>query len=77
MVFVVVHLGAGYHTPKSEPALKKLAKEACLAAVEAMRRSETAASAAEGAMVVMEDSPLYACTTAVCCLNLPETVLRR
>ena len=89
MVFVVLHLGCGYHTQKSEPALKRLAKEACLAALAALVKPPagrptsggsgegaavntdipaavapaTAATAAEAAMVVLEDSPLTNCGT--------------
>ena len=48
MVFVVVHMGCGYHAPKSEPGLKRLAKEACLAALAALAKPPAALTEVNG-----------------------------
>lgn len=56
--FVAVHVGAGYHAPSNEKALKSAIKRACLAAASILRQgSGRCVDAAEAAIQVLEDDP--------------------
>ncbi|KAM1125497.1 hypothetical protein FF1_040781 [Malus domestica] len=56
--FVAVHVGAGYHAPSNEKALKSAVKRACLAAGSILRKgSGRCIDAVTAAIQVLEDDP--------------------
>ncbi|KAK4476569.1 hypothetical protein RD792_015726, partial [Penstemon davidsonii] len=68
--FVAVHVGAGFHAPSNEKALRSAMKRACLAATSILRKgSGSSIDAAEAAIQVLEDDP---CTNAGRGSNLTE-----
>lgn len=57
--FVAVHVGAGYHAPSNEKALRSAMKRACLAAVSILRKgSGRCIDAVTAAIQVLEDDPI-------------------
>ncbi|KAL7158668.1 hypothetical protein ABFS83_02G159700 [Erythranthe nasuta] len=68
--FVAVHVGAGYHAPSNEKALRSAMKRACLAAASILRKGSGGSVDAVGAAIkVLEDDP---CTNAGRGSNLTE-----
>ncbi|GLT79605.1 hypothetical protein SLA2020_510880 [Shorea laevis] len=68
--FVAVHVGAGYHAPSNEKALRAAMKRACLAAASILRQGPgRCVDAVEAAIQVLEDDP---CTNAGRGSNLTE-----
>lgn len=56
--FVAVHVGAGYHSPSNEKALRSAMKRACLAAASVLRKgSGRCVDAVSVAIQVLEDDP--------------------
>lgn len=56
--FVAVHVGAGYHAPSNEKALRSAIKRACLAAASLLRKgSGRCIDAVTAAIQVLEDDP--------------------
>ncbi|XP_021685169.2 putative threonine aspartase isoform X2 [Hevea brasiliensis] len=56
--FIAVHVGAGYHAPSSEKALRSAMKRACLAAASILRKgSGGCLDAVAAAIQVLEDDP--------------------
>ncbi|XP_012083436.1 putative threonine aspartase isoform X2 [Jatropha curcas] len=56
--FIAVHVGAGYHAPSSEKALRSAMKRACLAAASVLRKgSGGCLDAVTAAIQVLEDDP--------------------
>ncbi|KAL6128760.1 hypothetical protein ACLB2K_072115 [Fragaria x ananassa] len=57
--FVAVHVGAGYHAPSNEKALRSAMKRACLAAASLLRQgSGRCIDAVNAAIQVLEDDPV-------------------
>ncbi|XP_024167370.1 putative threonine aspartase isoform X1 [Rosa chinensis] len=57
--FVAVHVGAGYHAPSNEKALRSAMKRACLAAASILRQgSGRCIDAVTAAIQVLEDDPI-------------------
>ncbi|KAL6124244.1 hypothetical protein ACLB2K_076759 [Fragaria x ananassa] len=57
--FVAVHVGAGYHAPSNEKALRSAMKRACLAAASLLRQgSGRCIDAVTAAIQVLEDDPV-------------------
>ncbi|KAL0464768.1 UNVERIFIED_CONTAM: putative threonine aspartase [Sesamum latifolium] len=68
--FVAVHVGAGFHSPSNEKALRSAMKRACLAAASILSKgSGGCIDAVEAAVKVLEDDP---CTNAGRGSNLTE-----
>ncbi|KZV37110.1 threonine aspartase [Dorcoceras hygrometricum] len=68
--FVAVHVGAGFHAPSNEKALRSAMKRACLAAASILRKgSGESVDAVAAAIQVLEDDP---CTNAGRGSNLTE-----
>ncbi|CAN1157470.1 Putative threonine aspartase [Linum perenne] len=68
--FVAVHVGAGYHAPTNEKALRSAMKRACIAAASLLRQgSGGCIDAVTAAIEVLEDDP---CTNAGRGSNLTE-----
>ncbi|XP_042056922.1 putative threonine aspartase [Salvia splendens] len=68
--FVAVHVGAGFHAPSNEKALRSAMKRACLAAASLLRKGSGVCIDAVGAAIqVLEDDP---CTNAGRGSNLTE-----
>ncbi|KAL1549885.1 putative threonine aspartase [Salvia divinorum] len=68
--FVAVHVGAGFHAPSNEKALRSAMKRACLAAASLLRKGSGGCIDAVGAAIqVLEDDP---CTNAGRGSNLTE-----
>ncbi|KAL8500076.1 hypothetical protein ACS0TY_019898 [Phlomoides rotata] len=68
--FVAVHVGAGYHLPSNEKALRSAMKRACLAAASILSKGSGGCIDAVGAAIhVLEDDP---CTNAGRGSNLTE-----
>ncbi|KAL0428903.1 UNVERIFIED_CONTAM: putative threonine aspartase [Sesamum radiatum] len=68
--FVAVHVGAGFHSPSNEKALRSAMKRACLAAASILSKgSGGCIDAVEDAIKVLEDDP---CTNAGRGSNLTE-----
>ncbi|XP_057780624.1 putative threonine aspartase [Salvia miltiorrhiza] len=68
--FVAVHVGAGFHSPSNEKALRSAMKRACLAAASLLRKgSGGCIDAVAAAIQVLEDDP---CTNAGRGSNLTE-----
>ncbi|CAA3001348.1 threonine aspartase isoform X1 [Olea europaea subsp. europaea] len=68
--FVAVHVGAGYHSPSNEKALRNVMKRACLAAASILRKgSSRCIDSVAAAIQVLEDDP---CTNAGRGSNLTE-----
>lgn len=68
--FVAVHVGAGFHAPSNEKALRSAMKRACLAAASILRKgSGESIDAVAAAIQVLEDDP---CTNAGRGSNLTE-----
>ncbi|XP_065864667.1 putative threonine aspartase isoform X1 [Euphorbia lathyris] len=59
--FIAVHVGAGYHAPSSEKALRSAMKRACLAAASVLRKGSSGClsclDAVTAAIQVLEDDP--------------------
>ncbi|PKI39964.1 hypothetical protein CRG98_039627, partial [Punica granatum] len=55
--FVAVHVGAGYHAPSNEKALRSAMKRACLAAASVLKDSGGCLDAVAAAITVLEDDP--------------------
>ncbi|KAA8516015.1 hypothetical protein F0562_019194 [Nyssa sinensis] len=56
--FVAVHVGAGFHSPSNEKALRSAMKRACLAAAALLRKgSGGCLDAVSAAIQVLEDDP--------------------
>lgn len=56
--FVAVHVGAGYHAPSNEKALRSAMKRACLAAASILRKGPGGCiDAVTAAIQVLEDDP--------------------
>ncbi|OVA13842.1 Peptidase T2 [Macleaya cordata] len=56
--FVAVHVGAGFHSPSNEKALRAVMKRACLAAASVLRQgSDGCIDAVSAAIQVLEDDP--------------------
>ncbi|KAL4360457.1 hypothetical protein GQ457_04G031810 [Hibiscus cannabinus] len=56
--FVAVHVGAGYHSPSNEKALRSAMKRACLAAASVLRKGPGGSvDAVAAAIQVLEDDP--------------------
>ncbi|KAB2002895.1 hypothetical protein ES319_D11G095200v1 [Gossypium barbadense] len=56
--FVAVHVGAGYHAPSNEKALRSAMKRACLAAASVLRKGPgVSVDAVAAAIQVFEDDP--------------------
>ncbi|VFQ74761.1 unnamed protein product [Cuscuta campestris] len=56
--FVAVHVGAGYHAPSNEKALRSAMKRACLAAASILRKGPGGCiDAVTAAVQVLEDDP--------------------
>ncbi|KAK5783486.1 putative threonine aspartase isoform X1 [Gossypium arboreum] len=57
--FVAVHVGAGYHAPSNEKALRSAMKRACLAAASVLRKGPGGSvDAVAAAIQVLEDDPI-------------------
>ncbi|KAL0379554.1 UNVERIFIED_CONTAM: putative threonine aspartase [Sesamum angustifolium] len=68
--FIAVHVGAGFHSPSNEKALRSAMKRACLAAASILSKdSGGCIDAVEAAVKVLEDDP---CTNAGRGSNLTE-----
>ncbi|KAK4440479.1 putative threonine aspartase [Sesamum alatum] len=68
--FVAVHVGAGFHSPSNEKALRSAMKRACLAAASVLSKGSGGCIDAVGAAIqVLEDDP---CTNAGRGSNLTE-----
>ncbi|KAL2460713.1 putative threonine aspartase [Abeliophyllum distichum] len=68
--FVAVHVGAGFHSPSNEKALRDVMKRACLAAASILRKgSGGCIDSVAAAIQVLEDDP---CTNAGRGSNLTE-----
>ncbi|KAF4392839.1 hypothetical protein G4B88_011834 [Cannabis sativa] len=55
--FVAVHVGAGFHSPSNEKALRSAMKRACLAASSVLKDSGGCVDAVSAAIQVLEDDP--------------------
>ncbi|KAF9600007.1 hypothetical protein IFM89_002480 [Coptis chinensis] len=69
--FVAVHVGAGFHSPSNEKALKSVMNRACLAAASLLEKGQGSSclDAVSAAIQVLEDDP---CTNAGRGSNLTE-----
>lgn len=68
--FVAVHVGAGYHSPSNEKALRSVMKRACVAAASVLSKGAgQCIDAVVAAIQVLEDDP---CTNAGRGSNLTE-----
>ncbi|XP_062090288.1 putative threonine aspartase isoform X1 [Humulus lupulus] len=55
--FVAVHVGAGFHSPSNEKALRSAMKRACLAGASVLKGSGGCVDAVSAAIQVLEDDP--------------------
>ncbi|KAK4770331.1 hypothetical protein SAY87_030863 [Trapa incisa] len=56
--FVALHVGAGYHAPSNEKALRSVMKRACVAAASILKDSGGCLDAVSAAITVLEDDPI-------------------